>query len=133
MTDPTLPALDGALFAADQVIEPGRPVHLGASRCPTCGRHEFPARESCPVCRSVTSPAALSTDGVVIGVTAVNHPAPGAMIEAPYVVAVGSVPEGVAILGVMLDVELAMVRIGDRVRSVAIRVGDAVGYGWELV
>jgi uncharacterized OB-fold protein len=127
------PPIDPALFTAGQLLADGAPVRLRASRCATCDRHEFPARDYCPSCGGPSEEAQLSSDAAVIGVTAVNHAPPGALLPVPYTVAVAAFPEGVAVLGVVPGASIADLRLGDRVRSVGMLVGEAVAYGWQPI
>jgi hypothetical protein len=127
------PPLDAALFAPDQLLADGVPVRLRASRCDECDRHEFPARNYCPSCGGPSEETQLSLDATVIGLTAVNHPPPGALVPAPYSVAVAAFAEGVAVLGPVPGVSMEDLQLGDRVRSVGILVGEAVAYGWQPI
>jgi len=125
--------LSAGLLATTSVPEPGTIVALAASACGTCGRHEFPVRDDCPACGAAMTPTPLSTSALVAGFTAVNHPPPGAAIEAPYTVAVGAFPEGVAILGPVVGAAFDELAIGDAIETVALDVGSRIGYGFRVV
>jgi uncharacterized OB-fold protein len=127
------PPLDAALFAPDQLLADGVPVRLRASRCAECDRHEFPARNYCPSCGGPSEETQLSSDATVIGVTAVKHAPPGALVPVPYTVAVAAFREGVAVLGAVPGVSMEDLRFGDRVRSVGMLVGEAVAYAWQPI
>jgi uncharacterized OB-fold protein len=127
------PPIDAALFTPGQLLADGAPLRLRASWCATCDRYEFPARDYCPSCGGPSEATQLSSDAAVIGVTAVNHAPPGALLAVPYTVAVAAFPEGVAVLGAVPGVSIADLRLGDRVRSVGMLVGGAVAYGWQPI
>ena len=133
MTEGAADALlaDGLLAASD-VPAPGDVVALAASRCGGCGRHEFPARERCPVCGLEMTAVGLSTSPRVAGFTSVSHPPPGAVIDTPYVVVAAAFPEGLSILGPVPNATIDELAIGDTLDSIAIDVGGKVGYGFRI-
>jgi uncharacterized OB-fold protein len=120
------------LLMTDGIPEPGDRIALAASTCPSCHRTEFPVRDSCPSCGAATTTVALSTSCRVAGFTAVNHPPPGAVIAAPYVVAVGDFPEGISILGPVPGATFEELDIGDGMETIAIDIGGRIGYGFRL-
>lgn len=133
MTEPVdAQPLSLELFAPGQRLEVGSPVHLLASRCPRCGRHEFPSRAECPACGDSSESVGLSTDAVIARFTSVNHSPPGGQLPVPYIVAAASFPEGVTILGPMQDVSYDAISVGDSVRTIGITVGERIGFGWKL-
>jgi uncharacterized OB-fold protein len=123
--------LGDGLLAGEGPLVPGELVRLRASHCLACERWEFPALTYCPGCEGRPESSALSAQATVVGVTAVLHPPPGALIEVPYTVALAAFPEGVAVLGVV-TADLADVPLGQRVETVAILVGERAGYGFQL-
>ena len=123
--------LGEGLLAEDGPLEPGKVVGLRASHCPACARWEFPALAYCPGCDGRAEPSALSAQATVIGVTAVLHPPPGALVPVPYTVALAAFPEGVAVLGVV-TAALDDVPLGQRVETVAMLIGERLGYGFQL-
>jgi uncharacterized OB-fold protein len=133
MTDSAGPELLAeGLLSTSAVPAPGAPVALAASRCASCGRSEFPARDDCPSCRGFMMPSPLSTSARVAGFTSVNHPPPGAQIATPYVVAVGAFPEGISILGPVVGAAFDELAIGDTVETIALDVGGRIGYGFRV-
>jgi uncharacterized OB-fold protein len=123
--------LGAGLLAEEGLLRPGELVRLRASNCPACARWEFPALTYCPGCDGRPESSALSEQATVIGVTAVLHPPPGALVEVPYTVALAAFPEGVAVLGVV-TAALGDVPLGQRVETVAMLIGERVGYGFQL-
>ena len=120
------------LIEGDETVDPGTTVQLTSSWCPPCDRYEFPFRASCPGCGGETESRSLSSQAILTGFTAVNHALPGALVEAPYVVAIAAFPEGISILGTVVGAEYGELSLGGRVRTVAVDVGGNVGYGYQL-
>lgn len=119
------------IHPSSESLTPGGAVVLRASYCRACDRWEFPVRTYCPTCDAEPAEAALSGTAEVIGHSAVLHQPPGALIDAPYPVALASFPEGVAVLGVVENAQVGEVSIGDRVETVARLVGDSIEYAFR--
>jgi uncharacterized OB-fold protein len=120
------------LFTADEQPAPGQPIRLRASHCTGCDRWEFPALQYCPACSGPVEEAKLSGQAVVAGVSAVLHAPPGALVEAPYTVALAAFPEGVAVLGVV-TAPFEDVALGQSLQTVGMQVGSRVGYGYRPI
>jgi uncharacterized OB-fold protein len=108
----------------------GAPVALAASRCPECGRPEFPRSSVCPACGAATEPISLAR-GSLVGATKVLHPPPGALVEAPYEVGVAEFDCGISVIGLLIDVDAA--ELGQAVEVRASRVGDRAGFAFVPV
>jgi len=121
----------GMLHESSGTLEPGSPVRLKASHCAACVRWEFPARSYCPTCGLAPTVKPLSETAHVIGFSAVLHQPPGALIQAPYAVALAAFPEGVAVLGTVPGVDHADLMIGDSVSTVAVQVGNSIEYAYS--
>jgi uncharacterized OB-fold protein len=110
------------------------PLALVGSRCRNCGATSFPARSTCPSCRSSDRPerANLSTTGVVYTYTVVRQAPPGE--EVPYVLAYVDLPEGVRLLtqlqrDCIKDVEIGMkVRLSERPLGTTEDGTELIGY-----
>jgi uncharacterized protein len=111
---------------------PGDVVRLRASYCVSCDRWEFPARSYCPTCSASPEERPLSSEAKVALTTAVLHQPPGALVEAPYTVALAEFPEGISIMGVVSDRAFEDVRIGQPLTTVAVQVGNSLGYAFVV-
>ena len=124
---------------ADQSILSGEPdvgavARLRASHCDACGRWEFPRRAYCPQCGSAdVREAALGSSARVTATTAVLHPPPGSLVEAPYTVALAAFPEGLSVLGVVQWVAYEDVRVGAEVTPTVVELEGRLGYQFRLV
>ena len=98
----------------------GQPNRLRASRCESCGRHEFPATERCPVCGAGATAVALAAVATLGPRTAVLHAPPGAQIDVPYVVGVARFPEGISVLGLIDVPDLDAAPTGSGLDTVAL-------------
>lgn len=79
------------------------------------------------------TPTSLGPDATLVGYTAVLHPAPGALVDAPYFVGVARFEEGVAVLGLLVglpDLESAASGMALEVIVVAFADGRS-GYGFR--
>lgn len=92
----------------------GASTSLVGSRCPACGRHQFPARAECPACSTLTEPAALTGPARLRVLTGVHAQPPGSRVEAPYDIGVAEFDEGICVIGLVVG----DLRKGDRVRPV---------------
>jgi uncharacterized OB-fold protein len=94
---------------------------LRIQRCGACGRHVFYPRAVCPHCGSgELSWVEASGSGRVHAFTVVHRAPPDHRDEAPYVVALVELQEGVRMMTRLVDVEPAAVRVDIPV-EVAIR------------
>lgn len=100
MTEVGLPVREGLLVDAEQV-RPGDAIRLHGSNCEECGRMEFPGRVECPWCGGPSSPVAMGPEATLVGFTAVLHPAPGSLIEAPYDIGVARFAGGLDVIGLL--------------------------------
>ena len=79
----------------------GERTALVASRCPSCNRHQFPARRECPACRTKTEEASLSGPARLRVLTGVRAQPPGSLVVAPYDIGVAEFDEGICVLGLV--------------------------------
>jgi uncharacterized protein len=101
-------------------IAAGVRIRLRGSRCPRCGRVDFPAADLCTGCSATASPEALPCDGELTGFTSINFPPPdAATMPTPYCVGVVRLQgQDLCVLG-LLEGDLESLRIGDPVETVA--------------
>lgn len=113
---------------------PGENARLRASHCLGCGRWEFPRRDYCPGCggRDVHEQP-LGPMAHVVGTSAVLHPPPGSLVEAPYTVALAAFPEGISILGVVQDRSFDDVALGADVVATTVELDGRLGYQYRVV
>ena len=113
--------LNERLFRLD---EAGLPVLLGC-RCADCGHHFFPKRAICPGCGHIgLEEAALSSRGKVWSYTVAHQAPPGAIVQAPYVIAQVELPEHVLVHTLVTECEPQDVAIGMEVELTPVRVGE---------
>jgi uncharacterized OB-fold protein len=110
--------------ASDGGVVPGARLRLAASHCLACSHVEFPALPTCPVCGAEATPVALSSTASLGGYTTVLHPPPGARIPVPYHVGVARFAEGIAVMGLLVEVTGFDLRIGMPVETVAFAAHD---------
>ncbi len=122
MTDVALPVREGLLVDVEQ-LRPGDVARLHGSNCEGCGRMEFPGRVECPWCGGASSPVALGPEAVLVGFTAVLHPAPGSLIEPPYAIGVGRFAGGIDVMGLLAS-PTDVVALGDPIEVCAFGVPD---------
>jgi uncharacterized OB-fold protein len=90
------PRYEGILWE----VRPGGVTVLLASSCPKCARTEFPGVNTCAVCGTATSPAALGPEATLRGLTEVLHQPPDAKIAIPYTVVVAAFEDAqIAVIG----------------------------------
>jgi uncharacterized OB-fold protein len=103
----------GEFFAG---VRDGR---LIVQRCTACGALTVPPKVVCPACEGQRfSPATLAGDGEVVSYTVIRVPPARLAAEAPYVVSVVRMVEGVSLLGRLGGVPVDAVRVGMPVRFV---------------
>ncbi len=98
---------------------------LIGTRCNTCGRHYYPPRNFCPVCRrrSNIEEVQLSGYGRVLSYSVVHDAPVSLKMEKPYVVALIRLDEG-PIITSQLACEPEEVQDGMRVRAVFRKYGE---------
>ena len=92
----------------------GSATALLASTCTSCRRTEFPRRPDCPACGAEVRPTTLAGPATTRVSTAVLAQPPGSLVRAPYSVGVAEFPEGVCVIGLLVDDP----EVGDRVEVV---------------
>ena len=103
-----LPDADTAPFW--DAVTAGR---LDVQRCQSCGRHVFYPRSLCPHCGGADLEwVTVSGRGTVYSYTVVHRAPAEFEAEAPYVVALVELEEGVRMLTRLIDVEPAAVGVG---------------------
>jgi uncharacterized OB-fold protein len=125
--------------AARYAREKNQRYRLEGARCVPCGKLAFPPRQVCAHCRASTFvPVRFSGEGTVVTWTAIHvAPEPYAM-QAPYVVAIIELDEGVRLTAQIADATPAEVDTGSRVRHVFRRMrgegeGGILQYGYKFV
>jgi uncharacterized OB-fold protein len=101
-----------------------REGRLVVQRCTACGALCVPPKVVCPECEGESwNRAALAGDGEVTSYTVIRVAPARLAAEAPYVVAVTRMTEGVSLLGRLTGAPIAAVRVGMPVRVVAPAAG----------
>jgi uncharacterized OB-fold protein len=86
---------------------------LEASRCGSCGKVSYPARQICPACRGKElEPTRLTPRGSVVTSTVVHVPPEDLMMEAPYAMALVETPEGPRLMMQVVDCDPSQVMAG---------------------
>jgi uncharacterized OB-fold protein len=110
-----------------------------AAKCAACGKIHFPPRLVCSGCRGTTfTRTTLAPEGVVETFTIIRVPPTGFGAETPYAVGIIRLDDGVKVTAQIVDVDLAGLQIGQRVRVEFRRVqkdGEAgiICYGYKYV
>ena len=116
---PAVP-LNERLFRLDEAS--GRPV-LRGSRCPQCRHSFFPTRTLCAACgRGDLEAVEFGPRGRVWTYTIARQAPPGAIVEAPYVVAQVELPEHVMVGTLVKDCDPESVVVGTEVEIVPVVV-----------
>jgi uncharacterized OB-fold protein len=98
-------------------FDQAREGRLTAIRCGKCGALAIPPKEFCESCQQrAWSPVTLTGEGTVASYTIIRVAPARHAAEAPYVIAVVKMKEGVSLLGRVVDVPLDRVAIGLRVK-----------------
>jgi uncharacterized OB-fold protein len=97
---------------------------LRIQRCATCGALRHPPGPLCPKCRSVERTYVVASGEGEVFSFVVHHNPPIPGHETPFVVAVVQLPEGVRIVGNVVDCQPAEVGIGMPVRVTFRRMDD---------
>jgi hypothetical protein len=104
-----------------------RQEKLLLQRCRACGTHQYYPRPVCMRCMSRDLEWKESSGrGAVYSFTVTHLPPEGFEDRAPYVLVAVDLPEGARVLGTLLDVPAAEVRIGMPVRATYERLTDDI-------
>lgn len=115
-TAPKLVPLREGMFKMPRSIN-GKP-RLTGQRCTTCGEQFSTQREYCAnCCQPTLESITFGTSGEITTYTTVRQQLPGALIEAPYVIARVRLAEGVSVQTILSDVEPDEVKIGMKVET----------------
>jgi 3-oxo-4,17-pregnadiene-20-carboxyl-CoA hydratase alpha subunit len=94
-----------------------REGRLVVQRCATCGALAVPPKSVCPSCEGLRwDRATLTGDGEIASFTVIRVPPAQFAAQAPYVVAVARMVEGVSLLGRLTGVPTDAVHVGLAVR-----------------
>ena len=125
--------------AAQYAREMPQRYRLEAARCSGCQKIAFPPRQICPGChKSSFETITLSGEGKLVTWTVI-HVAPGDFaVQAPYVVAIVELDEGVRVTAQIVDCNADALEFGTPVRRVlrSLRTeGDdgIIQYGYKFV
>lgn len=124
MTDP---ALGLAEFFAR-----ARQGQLTGIRCGGCGTVAIPPKEFCPGCGERRwTPEPLGGTGTIASFTVIRVAPRQHARDAPYAVAVVAMPEGVSLLGRVVDIPFDRLAVGlpVRFRPLVVRDQAAIGFG----
>jgi uncharacterized OB-fold protein len=101
------------------------PALIG-SRCQKCGEHFFPKRHICLNCgQEEIDEATLSRRGNIWSYTVARQTPPGSLMQAPYVIVMVQLEEGVMVQAVLSDCDLEAVRVGMDVEMVLEKMGTS--------
>ena len=97
-----------------------REGRLVVQRCEACGALAVPPKAVCPSCENVRwGRATLGGDGEITSYTVIRVPPARFAAEAPYVIAVARMTEGVSLLGRLTGAPIDAVHVGMPVRFAA--------------
>jgi uncharacterized OB-fold protein len=112
---------------------------LEAGRCTNCRKLTFPPRRVCPSCRGQAfETIALSGEGKLVSWT-IQHVVPGGFaLQAPYVVGIVELIEGVRVTAQIVDCDPRALEAGTQLRHVMRRVladgaDGIIQYGYKFV
>jgi scaffold protein (connect acetoacetyl-CoA thiolase and HMG-CoA synthase) len=112
---------------------------LEAGRCTGCSKIAFPPRRVCPSCHGDSfETITLSGEGKLVTWTVI-HVAPGDFaVQAPYVVGIVELDEGVRLTAQIVDCNVEELDFGTPVRRVLRRLraegeGGIIQYGYKFV
>ena len=112
-----MPEAERAPFTIDSFYAYVREGRLMGAKCLSCGRLLVPPRPVCPSCYgSEFEWVELSGEGVVESYTVIHVAPPRFQEEAPYIVAIVRLKEGVKLPGRLVGVEPEGVKVGMPVR-----------------
>ena len=105
---------------------PGEEAALIGSRCQKCGDHFFPKRSICLNCgQEDIEETALSRRGKIWTYTVARQTPPGSLMQAPYVIAMVELPEGVMVQAVLSECDPEAVHVGMEVEMVVEKMGTS--------
>jgi uncharacterized protein len=113
-------------------FEQAREGRLTGIKCASCGALAIPPKELCPQCgRQEWSPVPLSGDGEIASFTVIRIAPRGHAGDAPYAIAAVRLPEGLSLLGRVVDIPLDDLAVGRKVRFRPLRIREqtALGFG----
>jgi uncharacterized protein len=94
-----------------------REGRLVVQRCAACGALAVPPKAVCPACEAVRwERATLGGDGEVTSYTVIRVPPAQFAADAPYLIAVARMAEGVSLLGRLRGAPIDGVQVGMAVR-----------------
>ena len=111
-------AVDAARgMSTREFFEGVREGRLVVQRCAACGTLAVPPKAVCPRCEGIRwSRATLGGDGEVTSYTVIRVPPAQFAAQAPYVVTVARMVEGVSLLGRLTGAPVDAVHVGMPVR-----------------
>ncbi len=110
-----------------------------AGKCAKCGKTFFPPRLVCSKCRGTEfETVVLPPEGTVETFTVIRVAPTGFGDEAPYVVGVVALPNGVRVTAQITDCKHEDLKIGDKVRIEFRRLNQdgpagVIAYGYKFV
>jgi len=105
------------MMTVREFFDGARQGRLTVQRCGGCGALAVPPKAMCPVCESTGwGRVPLAGDGTVTSFTVIRVPPARHAADAPYVIAIARMAEGVALLGRLEGVAIEAVRVGLPVR-----------------
>ena len=117
MTATASPVQTGRGMTIREFFEGVRAGHLVVQRCAACGALAVPPKAVCPACEATRwDRATLTGDGEIASYTVIRVPPGQFAAEAPYVVAITRMIEGVSLLGRLTGVPIEAVNVGMPVR-----------------
>ena len=119
MSAPTVTADPARGMTTREFFDGVREGRLVVQRCAACGALAVPPKAVCPSCEGLRwGRATLGGDGDVTSYTVIRVPPAQFAAEAPYVVAVARMAEGVSLLGRLTGAPIDALHVGMPVRFV---------------
>jgi uncharacterized OB-fold protein len=112
---------------------------LEAGRCRACGKIAFPPRRICPGCHGESlETITLSGEGKLVTWTIIHVAPRDFAVQAPYVVGIVELDEGVRVTAQIVDCIAEELEFGTRLRRVLRRLrtegeGGIIQYGYKFV
>ena len=104
----------------------GEEPALIGSRCQNCGDHFFPKRHICLNCgQEEIEETTLNGRGRIWTYTVARQTPPGSLMQAPYVIAMVELPEGVMVQAVLSECDPEAVHVGMEVEMVVEKMGTS--------
>ncbi|MEM2226284.1 MAG: Zn-ribbon domain-containing OB-fold protein [Candidatus Bathyarchaeia archaeon] len=124
------------MSAPNYLREAPRRYRLEGARCKGCGAIHFPPKAICDRCggRDLESEG-LSGEGELVAYTIIRHPPKGFEDQAPYVIGIVQLKEGVRILSQIVDCDPTELREGMRLKVAIRRIkndGGFIEYGYKF-